>query len=109
MKKMVVLSLFVVPIFIFGCSLFDTDPDIIEIITVSPSSGLQDRVEYNFSVRVSYTLKSSSAGDITVNFNTDTDNGSFFIRYGDAVQITQGSGEYTFNVFVTGKSRRRLG
>ena len=101
MKPLVVFLIMCVGLsFLLGCV---GGTDAIEIVSVNPSSGLQDGVEYTFTVTVSYVLKNYTTGEITVNFNNDADNSSLFIRHGDAVQITQGSREYTFNVSAIAK------
>ena len=52
----------------------DLEIDSINIISVTPSSNLEDGVEYNFIVEIEYDLATTSNGILWIGFNTSVVN-----------------------------------
>mgnify|MGYP001817183127 CR=1 FL=1 len=76
--------------------------DNIEIISVSPSSGLVDGEDYNFTVEVEYSLASVDSGLLMIGFNT-VEVDRFRMISEASVIVAKGSGTHTFHVTVTAK------
>ena len=76
--------------------------DNIEIISVSPSSGLVDGEDYDFTVTVEYNLASVDSGLLMIGFNTE-EAGRYFMISEASTIVDKGSGTHTFNVTVTAK------
>ena len=76
--------------------------DNIEIISVSPSSGLVDGVDYDFTVTVEYNLASVDSGLLMIGFNT-VEVDRFRMISEASVIVGKGSGTHTFNVTITAK------
>ena len=76
--------------------------DNIEIISVSPSSGLVDGVDYDFTVTVEYNLASVNSGLLMIGFNTEEVDRFRMISEASTI-VDKGSGTHTFNVTATAK------
>jgi hypothetical protein len=76
--------------------------DNIEIISVSPSSGLVDGVDYDFTVTVEYNLVSVNSGLLMIGFNTEEVDRFIMISEASTI-VDKGSGTHTFNVTATAK------
>ena len=76
--------------------------DDIQIISVSPSSGLVDGEDYDFTVTVEYNLASVDSGLLMVGFNTQ-EVGRFIMISDASAIVDKGSGTHTFNVTVSAK------
>ncbi len=78
--------------------------DFINIISVTPSSGLIDEMDTNFKVVVKYNLFSSNEGLLQVAFNNqESINSVRFVKDTHCV-VYKGSGMYEFNVTVKPKN-----
>lgn len=74
--------------------------DSINIKSVSPSSGLVDGADTDFTVVIEYTLVSKDSGEVMIGFNNG-DSVDTYTMISDATAIVdKGSGEHTFNVTV---------
>jgi len=110
MKKqnlfLVILMTFVVFLLTTGCSL-TTPPieeDFINIISVTPDSGLIDGVATDFKVVVEYNLFSYDSGFLTIAFNNCEDDPGCHLIITDATHnIDNGYGTYEFNVVTKPK------
>ena len=58
----------------------DLEIDSIKIISVTPSSDLEDGVEYNFIVEIEYDLATASNGILLIGFNTSVVNSYTLIK-----------------------------
>ena len=76
--------------------------DKIEIISISPSTDLEDGVEYNFVVDIEYTLATAKSGVLTIGFNTESAESHSMIYNVEEI-IEKGSGSHTFNVSTIAK------
>jgi len=105
MKKqnlfLVILMTFVVFLLTTGCCL-TTPPieeDFINIISVTPDSGLIDGVETAFKVVVEYNLFSADDGRLTIAFTNSEDTPEYHLMITSATHyISKGYGTYEFNV-----------
>jgi len=73
--------------------------DFINIISVTPDSGLIDEVDTNFKVVVKYNLFSSKEGTLEISFNTDEVD-TWSPAWDAKFLVNKGSGIYEFNVTV---------
>ena len=74
--------------------------DSINIVSVSPNSGLVDGDDYDFTVVVEYDLVTKDQGELDIGFNNGSDISKF--RMLEEYQIVdQGNGQHTFNVSAT--------
>jgi hypothetical protein len=74
--------------------------DSISIKSVSPSSGLVDGADTDFTVVIKYTLVSKDSGELMIGFNNG-DRVDTYTMLSDATAIIdKGSGKHTFNVTV---------
>ena len=111
MKKqnlfLVISIIFVVFLLTTGCGGNPTIPpieeDFINIINVTPNSGLIDGVDTNFKVVVEYNLYSSNQGLLQVGFNNGESINSFRIVNNADFSVNKGSGTHEFNVTVIPK------
>jgi len=111
MKKqnlfLVISMIFVVFLLITGCGGSPTAPpieeDFINIISVTPDSGLIDGVDTNFKVIVEYNLYSSNQGILLIGFNNGESINSFGIVNNAGFLVNKGSGTHEFNVAVIPK------
>jgi len=86
---------------ISGALFYPVDEDVVFIISVDPSAGLVPDVSTDFTVSVEYCLVSFDEGEICINFN---DGDSLYDYSTKGVeQVTEGTGEHTFNVTATPK------
>jgi len=111
MKKVIlflVLSLTLsVVIGLAGCGGTPTAPtieeDFINIISVSPNSGLIDGLDTDFTVVVEYNLYSSNQGSLEIGFNVDDIDGQMdgwsMVQNAEFL-VNKGSGTHEFNVTV---------
>jgi len=76
--------------------------DNIQIISVSPSSGLVDGVDFDFTVKVEYDLASVNSGLLMIGFNTVEVNRFRMISEASTI-VDKGAGTHTFNVTATAK------
>jgi len=74
--------------------------DFINIISVTPSSGLIDGMDTNFMVVVEYNLYSSAQGTLAISFNTDVVNTWLFPVWDSNYLVNKGFGTHEFNVTV---------
>ena len=105
MKKqnlfLVILMTFVVFLLTTGCSLTPPliEEDFINIISVTPDSGLIDGVETAFKVVVEYNLFSADDGKLTIAFTNSEDTPEYHLMITSATHyINKGYGTYEFNV-----------
>ena len=81
--------------------------DFINIISVTPDSGLIDGKNTNFSVVVEYNLATSDNGELSIAFNNLLNNegnpGNHWVITNASYYINKGSGIHEFNVVVTPK------
>ena len=115
MKKVnlfLVISVFLFTImYLAGCGGSLTTPpideDFINIISVTPDSGLIDGVDTNFTVVVEYNLASSAEGELSISFNNllnDEGNpGNHWVITSANHYINKGSGTHEFNVTIKPK------
>ena len=105
MKKqnlfLVISMTFVVFLLTTGCS--PTSPsleeDWINIISVTPDSGLIDGVNTDFKVVVEYNLFSADDGKLTIAFTNSEDDPEYHVMITSATHyINKGYGTYEFNV-----------
>jgi len=80
----------------------DIDKDNISIISVTPSSDLEDGVEYNFIVEIEYDLATVSSGILMIGFNTDEINRYVMVSEASYI-IEKGTGFHTFDVETIAK------
>jgi len=73
--------------------------DFINIISVTPGSGLIDEVDTNYKVVVKYNLFSSKEGTLEIGFNTDEVD-AWSPVWDAKFLVNKGSGTYEFNVTV---------
>ena len=111
MKKqnlfLVISMIFVLFLFSTGCGGTPTTPpieeDFINIISVTPNSGLIDGVDTNFKVVVEYNLYSSNQGTLEIGFNVDDIDGQMdgwsMVQNAEFL-VNKGSGTHEFNVTV---------
>lgn len=107
MKKqnlfLVISMIFVVFLLTAGCGGNPAAPpieeDFINIISVTPDSGLVDGVDTDFTVVVEYNLYSSNQGLLQVGFNIDDIDGWSMVQNADFL-VNKGSGTREFNVTV---------
>lgn len=86
---------------ISGTLFYPVDEDVVFIKSVDPSTGLVHNVSTDFTVIVEYCLVSFDEGEICINFN---DGDSLYDYSTKGVeQVTEGTGEHTFNVTATPK------
>jgi hypothetical protein len=78
--------------------------DKIKILTVTPTTGLNDGQSTNFSVKVSYNLYTQKTGTLMIGFNNGTNVGSSVMVVPANKVINSGSGESTFDVSATVKN-----
>jgi len=110
MKKvnlfLVISMIFVVFLFSTGCGGSPTAPpieeDFINIISVTPDSGLIDGADTNFTVVVEYNLYSSNQGILQICFNNESIN-SYRVVENANFYIYKSYGTYEFNVTVKPK------
>ena len=101
---MLSLSMLIVFAAILGCDINKgPDPtvpaiDSIEIISVSPNSGLVDGQDYDFVVDVQYVLVSLSQGELQIGFNNGSSINSFIMITSADFVVNAGSGNHTFYV-----------
>jgi hypothetical protein len=94
-----------------GCGGSSTTPpieeDFINIVSVTPDSGLIDGVDTNFKVVVEYNLFSYDSGELSISFNNllnDEGNPDNHWNIGSAnYYINKGFGTHEFNVTVKPK------
>jgi len=111
MKKvnlfLVISMIFVVFLLTTGCGGNPAAPpieeDFINIVSVTPNSGLIDGVDTNFTVVVEYNLYSSNQGILQIHFNDES------INYYGVVEnaifyVYKGNGTHEFNVTVKPKN-----
>jgi len=105
MKKqnlfLVILMTFVVCLLTTGCNLTPPliEEDFINIISVTPDSGLIDGVETAFKVVVEYNLFSYDNGRLTIAFTNSEDTPGYHLMIISATYyINKGYGTYEFNV-----------
>ena len=115
MKKLnlflVISMIFVVFLLTTGCGGNPAAPpieeDFINIISVTPDSGLVDGVDTDFTVVVEYNLYSSTEGELSISFNNllnDEGNPGNHWNIGSAnYYINKGYGTHEFNVTVKPK------
>ncbi|PKP58970.1 hypothetical protein CVT91_07580 [Candidatus Atribacteria bacterium HGW-Atribacteria-1] len=111
MKKqnlfLVISMIFVVFLLTTGCGGSPTTPpieeDFINIISVTPNSGLIDGVDTNFKVVVEYNLYSSNQGILQICFNDESIN-SYGVVENANFYVYKGNGTYEFNVTVKPKN-----
>ena len=103
---LVISMIFVVFLLTTGCGGTPTAPpieeDFINIISVSPNSGLIDGVDTNFKVVVEYNLYSSNQGILQICFNNESIN-SYRVVENANFYIYKSYGTYEFNVTVKPK------
>ena len=105
MKKqnmlLVILMTFVVFLLTTGCNLTSPplDEDWINIISVTPDSGLIDGVDTAFKVVVEYNLFSADEGKLSIAFTNSEDTPGYHLPIPSATHyINKGNGTYEFNV-----------
>lgn len=111
MKKvnlLLVISVFLFTImYLAGCGGSPTTPpieeDFINIISVTPNSGLIDGVDTNFKVLVEYNLFSYNQGILQICFNDESIN-SYGVVENTNFYVYKGNGTYEFNVTVKPKN-----
>ena len=76
----------------------------IKILSVTPTSGLTDGQQVNFTVTVSYNLYSKKTGTLMIGFNNgQTVNAAVMLTDADKI-ISSGIGQHAFNVLATVKN-----
>lgn len=80
----------------------DIEKDNISIISVTPSSDLEDGVEYNFIVEIEYDLATVSSGILMIGFNTDEINKYVMVSEASYI-IEKGTGFHTFDIETIAK------
>ena len=111
MKKVIlflVLSLTLCAVIgLAGCGGSSTTPpieeDFINIVSVTPDSGLVDGVDTDFTIVVEYNLYSYTQGVLKIGFNNGESINSFRIVTNADFLVNKGSGEHEFNVTVIPK------
>ena len=115
MKKLIlflVLSLTLSAVIgLAGCGGSSTTPpieeDFINIISVTPDSGLVDGEDTDFTVMVKYNLASSNEGELSISFNNLLNNegnpGNHWNITSANYYINKGSGNHVFNVTIKPK------
>ena len=115
MKKqnlfLVISMIFVIFLLTSGCGGSPAAPpieeDFINIISVTPDSGLIDGVDTDFTVVVEYNLASSAEGELSISFNNLLNNegnsGNHWNIESANYYISKGYGTYEFNVTVKPK------
>ena len=83
--------------------------DNIKILSVSPTSGLTNGQQVDFTVKVSYNLVSKQTGTLMIGFNNGADFVSAYMISNANKIINSGSGQHTFNVTTTVKNWGSLG
>jgi len=105
---LVISMIFVVFLFTAGCGGTPTAPpieeDFINIISVSPNSGLIDGVDTDFKIVVEYNLFSYDEAEVKIGFNNGEDINIYYMLMNDRILISKGSGTYEFNVTVKPKN-----
>jgi hypothetical protein len=85
-----------------GCDdrLLIEDENSVEIISVTPESGLIDGTEQQFKVEIKYVLLTRNEGEIYVAFNSGRDDGGInrYYHAGEPKIVQNGNGTHTFNV-----------
>ena len=94
---------FVIFLLIIGCGGCLTSPpieeDFINIISVTPDSGLIDGVDTDFKIVVEYNLFSADDGKLTIAFTNSEDTPEYHLIITSATHyINKGYGTYEFNV-----------
>ena len=105
--KLTIFILLLVVITVFtGCGGTPTTPpieeDFVNIISVTPNSGLLDGLDTNFKVVVEYNLYSSTQGTLDISFNTYMVDGWSPVWDAEFL-VNKGSGTHEFNVTVIPK------
>ncbi|MFH1939823.1 MAG: hypothetical protein ABIK21_06735 [bacterium] len=104
---LVISMIFVVFLLTTGCGGTPTTPpieeDFINIISVTPNSGLIDGVDTNFKVLVEYNLFSYNQGILQICFNDESIN-SYGVVENANFYVYKGNGTYEFNVTVKPKN-----
>ena len=109
MKKfnlfLVTSVVFTIFLFLTGCGGNPTTPpieeDFINIISVTPDSGLIDGVDTNFTVIVEYNLFSYNQGILEIGFNNVEEYMDAYLMLQNAdFYVYKGSGTHEFNVTV---------
>ena len=111
MKKVnlfLVISVFLLTIMcLVGCGGTPITPpieeDFINIISVTPNSGLIDGVDTNFKVIVEYNLFTCNKGILLIGFNSGESINSFGIVNNADFLVNKGSETHEFNVTVIPK------
>lgn len=100
-KIFVLFCIVVVLVLMTGCdgapSIVDEE-DFINIISVTPDSGLIDGVYTDFTVVVEYNLVSHDTGVLMIGFNNGDEIGTASMISNASHIVNKGSGKYTFNV-----------
>ena len=111
MKKvnlfLVISMIFIVFLLTTGCGGNPAAPDFINIIRVTPDSGLIDGIDTNFTVVVEYNLASSAEGELSISFNNllngEGNPGNHWYIASAFYDINKGYGTHEFNVTVKPK------
>ena len=103
----VISMIFVIFLLTTGCGGSPTTPpieeDFINIISVTPDSGLVDVVDTDFTVVVEYNLYSYTQGVLKIGFNNGESINSFRIVNNADFLVNKGSETHEFNVTVKPK------
>jgi hypothetical protein len=97
-------------IILIRCDISDNGNDtdkasgIIEILSVTPSTGMTDNTLTHFIVNISYSLDNSPQGEIGVGFNNGTDIDDYHMIISADHIITEGDGTYSFEIDATTKN-----
>jgi hypothetical protein len=75
----------------------------IQIVNVTPSSGLIDGTDYSFDVQVTYSLSDAGQAELAVGFNNGSSVNSYIMINGAKVVVNEGTGQHTFTVTATAK------
>ncbi len=81
-----------------------TSNDAINIISVSPNTGLKEGVPTQFIVRVSYALVSLETGELEIGFNNSSSVSLFHMISSADKLVGKGTGEHTFDVTTSPKN-----
>ena len=108
---LVISIIFIAFLLTAGCGGTPTTPpieeDFINIISVSPNSGLIDGVDTDFTVVAEYNLFSYDSGELSISFNNMLNNegnpGNYWIIESANYYINKGYGTHEFNVTVKPK------
>ena len=104
---LVISMIFIVFLLTTGCggnpAVPPIEEDFINIISVTPDSGLVDGVDTDFTVVVEYNLYSSNQGTLEIGFNVDDIDGQMdgwsMVQNAEFL-VNKGSGTHEFNVTV---------